>query len=86
MSDKEDLKLFEIKLLRRELSKRQILLILLIHGILTIAIPITLISSINSLYIELILFILWFYMFTTYSYWIQLHITGKIARWLRIIN
>lgn len=86
MNNKQDLELFEIKLLRGELSKRQILLILLIHGILTIGIPITLISSINSLYIELILFILWFYMFTTYFYWIQLHITSKIIRWLRIIN
>lgn len=85
MNNKEHLELFEIKLIRKELSTRQILLVLLIHGILTIGIPITLMSSINNVYIELILFILWFYIFTTYSYWIQLHITSKIIKWLRII-
>lgn len=85
MNNKEHSELFEIKLIRKELSIRQILLTLLIHGILTIGIPITLMSSINNVYIELILFILWFYIFTTYSYWIQLHITSKIIKWLRII-
>lgn len=70
----------------KKLSRRQILLILLLHGLFLIGFPITLISMINNIWVEFVLFIVWWSTLEYTSTWLQNNIINKIIKCLGIIN
>lgn len=62
------------------LSKIQTGILLLIHLIFIIGIPIALMSLVNNIWIELLMFGVWFSTLKYTSYWIQHNITNKIIK------
>ena len=76
----KDLENYRLIIKDESLSNVQTLILLIIHLLFIAGIPITLISLVNNIWIEILVFSIWWFTLEYTSSWIQHNITNKIFK------